>query len=260
MEVVVQETGEAATKKQRSHPESQHTEPDVSKKVGTSETTLTEHLQQLRTRFKRDTGSGVASEKSQATHPQTCTSVCVGPSCQEIQSQRLHPVASLEAIASKWQNIQIDQAQWSHLTQSLKHRFCVLIDEGCHLKVAKILFSMKDTDLHRNLAWTNHMISTWNTGFVVRSACRQRRILDVRSSSNFLRQGKYLKGTSDCDCTGTSSHRSTRIPRQSSGRIQRQRRCPGEMLSPLQHASGKNTRSGRLILHTRIRVTSYSTS
>ena len=32
MEVYVQETGETATKKQRSHPESQHTEPDVSKR------------------------------------------------------------------------------------------------------------------------------------------------------------------------------------------------------------------------------------
>ena len=57
MEVSVQETEEPATKKQRSHPESQRTEAEVSKsRVGTLDTTLTEHTQMLRMLLKRGTG------------------------------------------------------------------------------------------------------------------------------------------------------------------------------------------------------------
>ena len=52
----------------------------------------------------------------------------VCPSSQEILSQRPHPVASMEASSPKW--------------------------PGCHLKVAKMLFPMKDTDLLRNPFWT----------------------------------------------------------------------------------------------------------
>ena len=54
----------------------------------------------------------------------------------------------------KWQNIQIDQAEWSHPADGLKHKFSVIADEGWHLKVAKMLFPMIDTDLHCNPVWT----------------------------------------------------------------------------------------------------------
>ena len=47
---------------------------------------------------------------------------CVCPSCQEIKNQRPHAVASLEAIPPNCQNIQIDQAERSHATDSLKAR------------------------------------------------------------------------------------------------------------------------------------------
>ena len=39
--------------------------------------------------------------------------------------------ASLEATPPKWQNTQVDQAEWSRPTDSLKHKFSVIIDEGC---------------------------------------------------------------------------------------------------------------------------------
>ena len=78
MEVVLQETEEPATKKQRSHPESQQTEPDVSKKeLELLKPTPAEHTQQLRTFFIRDSGSGVAAERSQDSHPPTCTRLCL---------------------------------------------------------------------------------------------------------------------------------------------------------------------------------------
>ena len=38
-------------------------------------------------------------------------------------NQRPHPVASLEAIPPKWQSIQIDQAEWIHPSDNLKHKF-----------------------------------------------------------------------------------------------------------------------------------------
>ena len=79
----------------------------------------------------------------------------VCPSCQETRNQRPHPVASLEAIPPKWQSIQIDQAEWSHPSDNLKYKFSVIIDEGCHLKVAKMLFPMTNNDLHRNPVWTD---------------------------------------------------------------------------------------------------------
>ena len=83
----------------------------------------------------------------------------VCPSCQEIQNQRPPPIASLAAIPPKWQNIQIEQAEWIHPTDSLKHKFSVSIGEGCHLKVAK-----QDTDLHWNPVRTELRDSTWNNG------------------------------------------------------------------------------------------------
>ena len=72
----------------------------------------------------------------------------VDPSCQEIQNHRPDPVASWEAIPPKRQKIQIDQAEWIHATDNLKHKFSVIIDEGSHLKVTKMLFHMKNTDMH----------------------------------------------------------------------------------------------------------------
>ena len=67
---------------------------------------------------------------------------------------RPHPVASLEAIPPKWQSIRIDQADRSHPSDNFKHKFSVIVDEGCHLKVATMLFPMRDADLHRTPIWT----------------------------------------------------------------------------------------------------------
>ena len=39
--------------------------------------------------------------------------------------------ASMEATPPKWQNTQVDQVEWSRPTGSLKHKFSVIIDEGC---------------------------------------------------------------------------------------------------------------------------------
>ena len=118
-----------------------------------------------------------------------------------------------------------------------------------------MLFPMKHTDLHHHPVWTElrdfHMEQRvcYFGKPESKSACRQRRILDVRSGSNLLRQGKCLAGAdsrtssltgrtgggsyprtqrhSDCKCTGTSRLGSTRMPRKNSGRHQRQRTCPG---------------------------------
>ena len=60
----------------------------------------------------------------------------------------------MEAILPEWPSIQIDQAEWIHPSDNLKHKFSVIIDEGCHLKVAKMPFPMRDADLHRNPAET----------------------------------------------------------------------------------------------------------
>ena len=91
----------------------------------------------------------------------------VFPSCQQIQNQRPHPVASLEPIPPKWQSIQIDQAEWIHPSDNLEHNFSVIIDEGCHVKVAKTLFPMRDADLHRNPIWTELRTSIWNNGCAI---------------------------------------------------------------------------------------------
>ena len=56
--------------------------------------------------------------------------------------------------SSQVAEIQIDQAEWISPTGSLKHKFSVIIDECCQLKVAKMLFPMKDTHLHQNPVWT----------------------------------------------------------------------------------------------------------
>ena len=78
----------------------------------------------------------------------------VCPLCQEIQNQRPHPFASLEATPPVWQTIHIDQAEWSHATDSLRHAFSVTSDEGCHLEYGQEVFPMRDTHQHRNLVWT----------------------------------------------------------------------------------------------------------
>ena len=82
-------------------------------------------------------------------------------------NQRPHPVASLEATPPKWPNIQIDQAEWSHPLDNLKHKVSVIIDEGCHLKVAMMLLTMREADLHRNPIWTELRTSIWNNGCAI---------------------------------------------------------------------------------------------
>ena len=86
-------------------------------------------------------------------------------------------MASLDAIPQNWQHIQIDQAEWSHATNSLKHKFSVIIDEGCRLKVAKMLFGMKDTDPHAILCGRNCLVAILFGGCGIletnKSACWQ---------------------------------------------------------------------------------------
>ena len=109
VEVGVQETEETATKKQRSQPESQHTQTDVSKK---DLELLKRHLQSIHSscgRCSNETLVRAWSRKGAKPVTLRLARDFVCPSCQKIQNQRPHPVASLEAIPPKWQNIQIDQ-------------------------------------------------------------------------------------------------------------------------------------------------------
>ena len=61
----------------------------------------------------------------------------------------LHEILSVHHVKRFRINVlvqsQVCQAEWIHPND---------IDEGCHLNVAKMLFPMKDADLHRNLVWT----------------------------------------------------------------------------------------------------------
>ena len=107
LEVVVHETEESVTQKQRSHSVSQRTGPYVSKKEFELLTYTEETLvRALRRKEAKPLILHLARD-------------FVYPSCQEIQNQRPHPVASLEAIPPKWQN------------NSLMHTFSVIVDEGC---------------------------------------------------------------------------------------------------------------------------------
>ena len=124
MEVGVQET-EEPTNKLSCQPESQHTEPDVSKE---ELELLKRHIQGIHSSCghgSNDTLVRTLRCEGAKTLILRLARDCVCPSCQEIQSQRPHPVASLEAILPKWQNIQIDQADWIHPTDSLEHKFSV---------------------------------------------------------------------------------------------------------------------------------------
>ena len=145
---------EPATKKQRNHPESHRTEAEVSKK---ELELLTRHLQSIHSscgHCSNETLARALRRKGAKPLIIRLARDFVCPSCQETRNQRLHPVSSLEAIPPKWQSIQIDQAEWSHPSDNLKFKFSVIIDEGCHLKVAKMLFPVTNNDLHRNLVWT----------------------------------------------------------------------------------------------------------
>ena len=112
-------------------------------RLGPRKTTPTERTQQLRTLFRRDWCGRCDEKGAKPLILRRGTRFCLRP----------HPVATLEAHP-KWQNVQIDQVEWIHPTHSSKHKFSVIVDEGCHLKVAEMLFPMKDTVLHRNHVWT----------------------------------------------------------------------------------------------------------
>ena len=263
MEAVVQETGEPATKKQRSHSESQHTEPDVSEK---ELELLKRHLQSIHS----SCGHCAKEKLVRALRRKGAKPLILRlardffcPSCQENQTKRPHPVASLEAIPPKWQNIQIDQGEWSHPTESFKHHFSVIIDERCHLKVAKMLFPMKDADLHRNAVWTelrDHYLEQWvcylgkpfkNVQTAKDLGCQKRQQPSlagkVSCSNRFQDQlnGRQDMGAHEC---------LARVAAASNARE--------EVRGLLTTATrfGKSTRSGRQILHTRKRVTSCGTS
>ena len=138
------------------------------------------------------------------------------------------------------------------------------------MKVGKMHFPMKDTDLHRNLVWTE-LRDFYLEQLVWRG---QRRIWDVRSGNNVLRQEnclagahwqtglveaiRRLKATMTPTALEHPRYGSTRMSRKSSGRLQCQRRCPGMLTNTSRF--GKRTRSGRQILHIRVRGTTNSTS
>ena len=110
----VQETTEPATKKQRNHPESHHTEAEVSKR---ELELLTRHLQSIHSscgHCSNETLVRALRRKRAKPLVLRLARDFVCPSCQKIQNPHPHPVASLEAIPPKWQSIQIDQAEWSH--------------------------------------------------------------------------------------------------------------------------------------------------
>ena len=119
----VQEPEAPATKNQKSQLESQHTRKDVSKK---DFELLKRHLQSIHSKCGHCSNETlVRALRRKGAKPLILRlarePVC--PSCQEILSQRPHPVASSEAILPKWQNIQIDQAEWIHPTGSLDTSF-----------------------------------------------------------------------------------------------------------------------------------------
>ena len=182
-------------KKHRSHPESQQTEPDASKK---ELELLKRHLQSIQSSFGHHSNETlVRALRRKEVKPLILRLArdFVCPSRQENQNQRPHPVANLEDIPPKWQNIQIDLAERSHPTDSLKHQCSVITDEGCPLEAAKSLFPLKDTDLQRNPVLTERRdfnVKQWvcHLEKTEKSACRQRRIC-----SNVLRQRKCLAGT-----------------------------------------------------------------
>ena len=158
----VQDINEPATKKQRNHPESHRTEAEVSKK---ELELLTRYLQSIHSscgHCSNDTLVRALRRKGAKPLIIKLARDFVCPSCQEIQNQRPHQVASLEAIPPKWQSIQTDQAEWSHPSDNLKFKLSVIIDEGCHLKVAKMLFS-HDKQRSTSEPWT----SIWNSGCAI---------------------------------------------------------------------------------------------
>ena len=64
------------------------------------------------------------------------------------ENQRPHCSRKLGSHSSQvGQSIQIDQAEWSHRSDNLKYKFSVIIDKGCHLKVAKMLLPMTKTTI-----------------------------------------------------------------------------------------------------------------
>ena len=92
------------------------------------------------------------------------------------------------------------KAFWSHSSDNLKHKFSVIMDECSRLKVPKMLFPMRDADLHRNPIGTERLdfyLEQWVCYFgkTEESTSRQRRFLDVRSCTNVLWQGKCFVGT-----------------------------------------------------------------
>ena len=60
--------------------------------------------------------------------------------CQERRRPDPRHQATLQEIAPKWHTWQCDAGTWTHPETGLKYQFMVGVDEGCRLKVAKILF------------------------------------------------------------------------------------------------------------------------
>ena len=82
----------------------------------------------------------------------------------------LHVILSVHLVKKDEINVVIQSQAWKPFLPSdkafrlikqsgvtpdnLKYKFSVIIDEGCHLKVAKMLFPMTNNDLHPNPVWT----------------------------------------------------------------------------------------------------------
>ena len=132
MEVVVQENGEPATKKQRSHPESLHTEQEcLQERVGTSE----RHLQNTHSAANETVVRALRRKGAKLLNLRLARDfVC--PQGQEIQSHRPHPVASLEAIPFQAaehtsRSSRVEPSHREPSTQNFCHHRWRLPFEGC---------------------------------------------------------------------------------------------------------------------------------
>ena len=149
-----QDIKEPATKKQRNLPESHRTEAEVSKK---ELELLTRHLQSIHSSCGHCSNETL-SERYVGREPNH-------------SSSNLHVILSVHHVKKYKINVLIQSQAWKPFLPSgkafrlikqsgvtpqttLNTSFSVIIDEGCHLKVAKMLFPMTNNDLHQNPVWT----------------------------------------------------------------------------------------------------------
>ncbi len=71
--------------------------------------------------------------------------------CIEAQRQPMHGTTSLKAIPPKWKSLESDLGEWDHPISKKKMKFVIKIDEGCRLRVGRIMFLKEGVDKHRNV-------------------------------------------------------------------------------------------------------------